>query len=874
MRRLILPFGLLLLISFNAFAQHTISGRVIGENDQVLNYATVALLNPGDSLLKYFGVTNAKGTYQIKNIKKGIYLIQFSYVGMQTTYDSLDIPLASGEDIGDKQLQAAVLAEVIVEAELIPIRFNNDTLEYDVRAFKTRPGAAAEEILKQLPGVEVDNSGNIKAEGEEVVKVLVDGKEFFDDDPKVATKNLPAKALSKIQVIDRKSEEAVFSGIDDGIREKTINLKLKEDHKKGYFGEVTAGVGSKETYKLEGKLFRFTPKTQHAILGMYNNINELGFTNKDNLQFGMNNKGINEVLSGGLNLSYNPTKQDRYFMSYLGNRRVKDLIEAVHSENFLTTGTYEQDQEIKQSDIDRPHRLTFGLRHNFSKQQRLIIDGRMNTGSNDQLSQIFTHSKLAEETVNTLNNHTGNTSDEFFYWTKATFIAKFNEGKAQIKTEIGGIYDKTSNRFDWTNQTRFFDPLSDSLLQQYQTNDKDRSLFYAEPSYLQKLNPAWSASFGARIGLENSGLNRREALMNDRNEFEALNIPSFGTQQQYVSPTIIVNRVGKKSQLNLKLAVIVNQFEKLQNQLSVQKKKYRYFTPNLSYQNEYRSGRRINFRYTSSVRMPTPEQLIPIDNTINPLNIIRGNTELAPEQRHSLNTRWTLFDQFSFTSFSAILNGVYTEDKIRWSQMINDDLVRVTSPINVDNDLNFNARIEFSTPLRSLGFNLSINANENWNRSIVFINQKENINTNLTHGFNLSVQNRKNDFFAIRLSAAISLTNSRFSLAEDQNNVYYNTSYAGDLRYTPSNKWNFEAKANIVNYNAQSFDEAVSVPLLSANMSYFFWQAEKGALTLSAFDLLNQYTGFKRISETNFLMQRQWNTLTQYFMLTFNLRFR
>jgi len=874
MLRPLLSCGLFLLTYISISAQHNISGRVMDENDQALNYATVALLNPEDSLLKYFGVTNAKGEYQIKSIKAGTYLIQFSFVGMQTAYEQLDIPLVSGEEMGDKQLQAATLAEVIVEAELIPVRFNNDTLEYDVRAFKTRPGAAAEEVLKQLPGVEVDNSGNIKAEGEDVVKVLVDGKEFFDDDPKVATKNLPAKALSKVQVIDRKTEEAVFSGIDDGIREKTINLKLKEDHKKGYFGDLAAGVGTEETYQLEGKLFRFTPKTQHSLLGMYNNINQFGFTNKDNQQFGQNNKGTNEALAGGINLSYNPTSQNRYFASYLGNRRVKDLMEEIHTENFLANGTYEQEQEIAASDIDRPHRLNFGLRHNFSKQQRLIIDGRMNASTSDVLSQNLTHSKQEGQTVNTLDNHTIDASDAFSYWTKATFIAKFNGDKTQLKTEVGGIYNQNANRLDWTNRTQFFDPLSELLLQQFQTNKIDRSLFYIEPSFLQKLNAAWSVSFGTRIGLDDKGLNRREATMNDFREFEELDIPSFGTRQRFVWPTFVVNRVGKKSQLNMRMILVVNQFQRLQGDLSLHKRRYHYFAPNLNYQNEYRSGRRLNLRYSSSVNMPTPEQLIPIENAINQLNIIKGNTNLEPEFRHIANARWTLFDQFSFTSFSANLSGIYTENKIRWTQTISDDLVKVSSPINVENDLSFNGKVEFSTPLRSLGFNLSFHAIENWNRSIVFINEQQNINTNLTHGLNLALQNRKNEILSLRLSAAVSLTDSKFSLAADQNNIFYNTTYAGELRYTPNRKWNFETRANIVNYNAQSFEEAVSVPLLSANVSYFFMAAEKGSLTLSAFDILNQYTGLQRVSETNFLMQRQWNTLTQYLMLTFNIRFR
>lgn len=867
-------FFFFLFFSCSCLAQHNIRGRLFDEQNQPLSYATVALLQPGDSLLQHFGVTNLQGEYQIKGIKEGIYIIQFSYVGLETDYDQIEIPLSTGEELVDRQLRATIMEEVIVEAELIPVRFKNDTLEFDVRAFKTRSGAAVEEVLRQLPGVEVDNSGNIKAEGEEVVRVLVDGKEFFNEDPKVATKNLPAKALSKVQVIDRKTEEALFSGIDDGIREKTINLELKEDHKKGYFGEVEAGIGTDETYRLVGRVYRFSEKTQNAVLGLYNNINEFGFTNKDNNQFGENNRGVNEALAGGLNLSYNPTSQNRYFLSYLGNRREKDLIEQIHTENFLSSVTYQQDQEILESDTDRPHKVNFGVRHSFNPKKRLVFDGVVNLNNSDIFTENFTLSQTPEQLINTFDNETINASDDLSVWAQATYIAKFNSDKTQFKSEVQGVFNNNLNRLDLINETRFFEPVNEVLRQQFQTNDQDRLSFYVDPSFLQNLNTKWSLSLGARFEMDDRSLIRKEGVLNDQSEFEETEIPNFVTRQRMVRPTLILNRVGEKSQFNISLASVVNQFDKVLNANSFQKENYFFWTPTINYQNEYRSGRRINLRYSADVTMPSVEQLIPIDNAVNQLNIIRGNLDLVPEQRHQVYANWTLFDQFSFTSVSFRFGGTYTQDKIRWAQTIGEDLVKVSRPANIDNDYSLYTYLDFSTPVRSLGLNLNVTSTENWNRSIVFINGEENINTNFSHNLDLALENRKNDVLAVRLSAAINLTDSRFSIAEDQNNIFFNTSYTANLRYSPGKKWNFEARANIVNYNAQSFEEAVSIPLISANASYFFLQAEKASLTLSIFDLLNEYQGIQRIGDTNFLLQREWNTLTQYFMLTFTLRFR
>ena len=871
-RILSLLFSFLFCVS--SFSQHSMRGQVLDEQDQPIDYATVALLNPGDSILAYFGITNTQGNYQIKGIQEGEYIIQFSYVGMKTVYRPILIPLSNSDDLGDQRLQASVMKEIIVEAELIPVQYKNDTLEFDVRAFPTRPGAATEELLRQLPGVEVDNAGNIKAEGESVVKVLVDGKEFFDDDPKVATKNLPADALSKVQVIDRKTEQAVFSGIDDGIREKTINLELKEDRKKGYFGEVKAGGGTQETYRLTGNLYRFSQTTQTALLGQFNNINELGFTNKDNNQFGENNRGINQALAAGVNLSYNPSEQNRYFISYLGNRRQKDLLDSSDRENFLANGNFAQIQESIQEDIDRPHKLNFGVRQNFNEQQRLIIDGGLTANANDIFTSSLTRSLQSGASINTQNNETTERGTQLRLWSNATYIAKSKDHPSQFKIDAAQRFEQRRNRLDWTNDTRFFNPIKEELLEQFQTNDQEHLSLQVTPSYLREMNTQWSLSTGINLGLDEQKLFRREGQKNDQAIFEEIFIPNFSSRQGYVSPSLGINRVGKNAQLNIQLAARATRFEQVLNATGIRQQDYFFFTPSLSYRNEYRSGRRVNVDYRVEVNMPTVQTLFPVQNVLDALNIIQGNLELKPEQNHQFSVNWALFDAFSFTGVSFRLSGNYVKDKIRWAQSIDENLVRRSSPINTAQEVNFQSYLDFSTPLRSLGLNLNITSTENWNRGIVLINTQENINTNFIHQLEAALENRNNDKLAIRLSAAIRLTDSRFSIAEVRNNIFFNTNYTGQLNYSPNRHWNFETSANIINYNARSFEEAVRVPLLNASIRYFFGQAEKVSLSLIAFDILNQYTGIQRISNDNVLLERRWNTLTQYFMLDFNYRFR
>ncbi|HJN05329.1 MAG TPA: carboxypeptidase-like regulatory domain-containing protein [Bacteroidales bacterium] len=224
----------LFLYSTVAIAQQSsLSGDLYDESGNPLIYATAVLLHPDDSTMAYYGITNTEGHFVIKNIKAGNYILQTAYVGFQSLYKTLSLPLTEGNTLGALIMSeiAMNLSEVQIKGERIPFVIKKDTIEYGAGAYKVKPDAAAEELLKKLPGVQVDRAGNIKAQGEDVQNVLVDGKEFFGSDPQVATKNLPADAIKKVQVYNKKSDETELTGIEDGTYAKTINLILKDDMK-------------------------------------------------------------------------------------------------------------------------------------------------------------------------------------------------------------------------------------------------------------------------------------------------------------------------------------------------------------------------------------------------------------------------------------------------------------------------------------------------------------------------------------------------------------------------------------------------------------------------------------------------------------------
>ncbi len=343
------------------------------------------------------------------------------------------------------------------------MQIKKDTIDFNAKAFKTKPDAVVEDLLKKLPGVVVDRAGNIKAMGEDVRKVYVDGKEFFGNDPKVATKNLPADAIDKVEVYDKKSDESEFTGIDDGSREKALNLILDEDKKDGVFGHVQAGYGTDNHYQGNVKLYRFTDKMQMAGLAMQNNINQFGFSFNDYMDFnggmmsmmsggsakisiggdnslpinfGQQVDGLTTSGAGGLNFSFSPAKDRRFFISYLANGTKKELVQNTNTQNFTSDRDYTQNQDVENTKRDTAHSLNFGVRYRIDSTQNIFLDGGASFNFSNAWGHSYTDSYQNSQLVNWLDNNSNQGSDRINGSVKASWLKKFRSKKTVAK--IGG----------------------------------------------------------------------------------------------------------------------------------------------------------------------------------------------------------------------------------------------------------------------------------------------------------------------------------------------------------------------------------------------------------------------------------------------------
>lgn len=881
-------------------AQNTIRGDVIDTKGDPLQFATVALLNPADSTLAHFGITNSQGQFEISKIPAGTYLMQTAFLGFNTFYKNISIPLPD-ENFGSIVLQSKSIniAEVQVKGERIPMTIKKDTVEYNAGAFKVKTDGVAEDLLKKLPGVEVDRAGNVKAMGEDVKKVLVDGKEFFGNDTKVATKNLPADAINKVQVYNKKSDESELIGLDDNEYDKTINFVLKDDKKQAVFGDVKAGGGIEDYYQGNAKVYRFNDKHQFAALGMLNNVNHLGFTFQDYLEF---NGGIRNMMSGnsakitigddnsipvdfgqpvngdvtsgagGLNYSYEIKKNNRVNFSYMGNGVNKDLTQSIFSRNFTNENSFEQNSLENGYGSNRNHLFNIGWRNKSDSIQFFMINGIATLSSDNSDSYSASNTTMGGVPVNQLNNVTSSNSNQFKVNADASWLRKIRGNWKMVKISSNFQFQHNLKNSNWRNSTTINpNPIPDES-QQYYENLNDYIQYSTTATSMRRIAKGLYIEPSVFAGIKSELLNRKQG--NDEgltNLIDSVS-PKLNCNLQWIKPELTLKYYRKKSRFNLGLAYEMSSRIDNLNDTSKVTENWAYVLPSARWEFEYRSGHRLGISYETSTNQPGTSQVLPIISNSNPLVMYYGNRQLKPEFSHDFFLSWFMFDQFSFTSVFANINLNYTQDKINNDISIDNNFKQTVSLTNVPDDYSATAMFDFSTPIRFLGVNIRTGATERWNRGVSYINGIDNNNTNVIHRYRLSFDNRKKEKWDVLVGAEVSLTDAKYSIKKELNRKFISYTWFSEINFTPSERLSFRMTGDVTNYNSQSFNKSIVIPLLGAEIDYYFKNNKRVMLSLEGSDLLNKNTGISRTSNLNYLREVHSNTIGRYFLLSLKFR--
>ncbi len=903
-------FGLLLVfvISGTLLAQDNkyvqVEGTIQDEEGNALASATAVILDPADSTMISFGLANDKGDFLMRRVKPGDYLLQVSYVGLKTLEKTIVVPGAEEQyNLGLLKLQPAALDEVTVTADRIPMMINKDTIIYNAAAFKTQPNDAVEELLRKMPGIEVADDGTITAQGEDVESVLVDGKEFFGDDPTIAIKNLPARAVAKVEVFDRKSDMAEFTGIDDGQETKAINLKLKEDHKKGLFGTVTGGYGTEDRYAGSTTLNLFDKNTQVSFIGMLNNVNRQGFSPRDFIQFsgGMANllnnssgggrpnlgsggaaissglsNGFVETAATGLTLNHEFSRKTKINLSYFYNSIENTIDQVTRRENIGgQQGQFFSNASDHAVTSNLGHRVNTVFDHEIDSSQNLKIRGSLSFNNSARLADGTTMAEtLQGMPINQSRQNNELTGANSSYQGALVYRKKF----AHKGRSFSGSVNLRSQSNDQTalieSLQRFASRrdqpvLQDSLLQdQVQINTAQRygwTLNYLEPIGKNKY-----------LGLEYTRSNDANELRRDvydlLDEGELIDELTNRYNQDYLydraglSLRWLKGKSNLSANFNMQRSTLEGEIITSESQIS---QKYINFVPRLRWDFDIASAKRLSFNYSTNVNEPSLTQLQPIADNSNPLNIYIGNPDLRPSYAHRAQLRYFSFSQFSLTNFFANVSGTYTNNAIVNSRTIDSLFRQVTIPINVDNNYRLSSYIGFGTPIKAIGFRINSNLNYSYTRSIVSINRQQDISRRNNSSLELSFDNLQKDVVDLRLGTRFGINRTSYDEGAGQNQEYFNQNHFVDINISPNSRWNIGSRFNYRIYSGGTrAGDVQAIPLWEASLSAFVMR-RKGEIKLSAFDILNRNEGIEQNVDINYIEDVRINSLGQYFMVSF-----
>jgi len=906
MKKFVLLVASFILTTSTLLAQTNIRAEVRDSTGEALPSATVMLMNATDSVLVSFAMTADNGTFELNRVKPGEYFIRVTYVGYGNYEKPLSIaPDAPPIDLGVIRLEAIaeLLEGITVTGRRNPINVSKDTIEFSASSFAGRPNEAVEELLKRLPGVEVDRDGTVKAQGETVQRVLVDGKEFFGNDPKIATKNLPADAIDKVQVYERKSDQSEFTGIDDGQREKTINLSLKEDRKAGVFGTLTAGYGDAGRFEGKGNVNTFNKTTRLSFIGNANNTNQQGFSLNDYLSFsggggrgggrsvrfggGNNsapidfgdNNGVATTIASGVNLNHEFSDKTELTMSYFYSRFDKNLIQSRFQETFLQDNSFFTASDSRQDNLTNNHSVNLRFEHEFDSLQSIQVRSTFGYNTSEQLSNSFSESFFSlDDPQNESDQLNENEGDNLRTTANVLYRRKFGKpGRTFSLNFNGGLNNSTQfglteafNTF-YRNGQAIVDPLDQEYDQDNEGNNYGIRLSYTEP-------------LARKLFVEATFDNGKNQTDVNREVFDLTGeAPVFETELSNIYRSDYnYNRAGLNFLFNGRDYSLTLGSELQQTSLDGDlllsdteiRQSYTNYLPNVRFNYSFTSTKSLRFDYETRVNEPELTQLQPIVDNSNPLNIYVGNPDLDVAYSHSVRMRFLSFNPINFSNMFAFLNFTYTKDAIKNTQFINDDLATITTPQNVGDEYRLNLNLNYGTQFNNLGFKFNVGPNLTYLRSINFINTVENDIDQVDVGMRLRFDNLNQDKVAVGLGGNISYSTTQYSIANDQNRDFINHTYFGDITVNFSESFRVSTEMDYRLFTGLNDGFNQDIPIWKASVSKNFLAGNKGQITLGVYDILNQNRGISRENALNYTLDEQVNALGRYFLMSFTYSIR
>jgi len=918
MKHLLLYFKLLLLLCLVPSLLRAQNGIVKGSladtsNYKTMAYSSVALINK-DSVIFRRQFTNQQGAFQFGKLPADTYRILIA----RPTYADYEeiIPLQENEvkDLGTISLisKENLLKEIIIK-DRQAIKIKGDTVEFLVDSFLTNKSANVEDLLKKLPGIQVDKDGKITAQGQEVKRVLVDGEEFFGNDPTVATRNIQAQNVETVQVFDKKSEQTAFTGIDDGTKEKTINLTLKEDAKKGYFGKLRGMYGSKNNstipninqsygtenrYEGEAMFNKFKGKQKISVFSTLSNTTNTDMSWEDREKYLGNNIEYDEAsgymysyfersegdfdgnglpqtryIGGHYNDKLNNDKQSYQLTATHRNTMVRGL-ERDYTKWILPDTTY-FNQILTDNKTNRTNNSLNGKSEfKLDSFSTLVVRANLMQSYYDNISEVISENFNEDSLLVNKNRRTNSSNGETLRFDYSLVLnKKFRTAGRTVSLKFDQRINDNKRTGNLFSNTTFFNGDSSinseqNLDQQTPASEKGNgigaTLSYTEPlskkyflvssyDYHRTLNKSIINTFNK--DLMGAYTKRVDSLSNELNY--SIGIQKFELLLRYVTKKTNASIGAKVSH------TLLNQDNVLNDTLITQK--FLNFFPSARVNYKISSTSSFSFNYSGSTRQPTLQQINPIQNLSNPLVVFVGNPELIQSFRNDVSLSYNNYKPISGRSIWLSLSLSNSFNDFTNYDVVDELGRRVFKSVNVNGNQSMNFNLYYYLEIKSIDLSIGNNLRGGAYKNVNFINALSNVNNNINLNYSINFSNDKEDVYEIYFSPGISYNRSTTSLRPDQiTNFYtYNTS-TGISIYLPKkfewfaeHTWNKRAQSGLFTGNTNH--------IINLSLNRKLLNADQLEVSVGVNDLLNQNIGFERTANSNYINEQNFLVLKRYY---------
>ncbi len=916
MRKLLLLLVTAFAFTFSATAQNgSVKGNVTDTvNKKNLHRSAISILRQTDSVLVKFTRSLEDGQFSFPQLPPGKYIIHVGHPTFADYSDTFSLAPSAEFQIGQVFLtpKSKLLEEIIVKKTIAAIRFKGDTMVFKADSFAVKANASVEDLLKIMPGFQVDKNGQITAQGQRVQKVLVDGEEFFSDDPTIATRNLLANMIDDVEVFDKKSDQATFTGIDDGEKSKTINLKMKEEKKNGYFGKLEAGSDFNKYWNNNLMANYFKGKKKISGFGIMSNTGKTGLSWQENSNYGglggnmetgmsddggmyvmFNNndefgspnfygEGLPKSWSGGVHFS-NKWDGDRKHLNgnYRYNKINNEATSNTRTQYILPDTLYFQNQLNNTYSSRSRNRIEgiYDITLDSSSSIKITADGTL--GLNNSSNIVNTESLTEDnQLVNASDRINTSDGDNQGFNSSLLYRKKFKKAGHTLSVNLRQTYSNQESEGFLLADNKYYDAagnlIQQDIVDQKKINNNKSSNVNGRVSYTRPISKRSYLEFNYSLANIQSNSNRQTL------EKASPGIPKYEEEVALLSNNLDYTtwsnsggmnfRYTKPKKFSFSFGGSVSQNSLLQKDLKRDTSvRYNFlnFFPQARFNLTMKKNKNLGFNYNGSTQQPSIDQLQPIVDNSDPLNIRVGNPDLKLAVNHNI---YLNFGGYDFLSESGFYSSVYlnaTQNAFSTKDQIDSLGRRIFQTVNVNGVYNISSDLYYNFKIKKTGFSANLGSNIGYGRNVNFVNSEENKIDNGMIGANAGIRYYKEKKLSVSTYSNFTYNFSKSSIRTDIKTNYWIQRH--DIEATVFLPWKLELSTE-VSFNfrqrTSAFDTDNNAILFNAWIDKKILKKDQAVIRLYAFDLLNQNIGFRRNINTNFISEKTYNTFQRYVMLS------